>query len=60
MMTAIEQRKEQRLKEALQALFTDWQIEIIRKRLQGERLSDSERVEYSRQIRKVLLAIDAE
>ncbi len=43
--------------ESLPYIFTDWQIKIIKKRLDKERLTNSEKVELSANIKKKILAI---
>ena len=43
--------------ESLPYIFTDWQIKIIKKRLNKERLTDSEKVEFSCNIKKKIIAI---
>jgi len=43
--------------ESLPYIFTDWQIKIIKKRLDKERLTNSEKVEFSANIKKKILAI---
>jgi hypothetical protein len=43
--------------ESLPYIFTDWQIKIIKKRLDKERLTNSEKVEFSCNIKKKIIAI---
>jgi len=43
--------------ESLPYIFTDWQIKIIKKRLNKERLTNSEKVEFSCNIKKKIIAI---
>jgi len=43
--------------ESLPYIFTDWQIKIIKKRLDKERLTNSEKVEFSCNIKKKIMAI---
>jgi len=43
--------------ESLPYIFTDWQIKIIKKRLNKERLTNSEKVEFSCNIKKKFMAI---
>jgi hypothetical protein len=38
-------------------IFTDWQIKIIKKKLDKEALTNSEKVEFSCNIKKKILAI---
>lgn len=42
---------------SLPYIFTDWQIKIIKKRLDKERLTNSEKVEFSCNIKKKIIAI---
>lgn len=44
-------------KKSLSLIFTDWQIEIIKKRLNKQPLNKSEREEFSRNIKKKIVAI---
>ena len=44
-------------KESMPYIFTDWQIKIINKRLDKEPLTNSEKVEFSVNIKKKILAI---
>jgi hypothetical protein len=43
--------------ESLPYIFTDWQIKIIKKKLDKEPLTNSEKVEFSANIKKKVLAI---
>jgi len=43
--------------ESLPYIFTAWQIKIIKKRLDKERLTNSEKVEFSCNIKKKIIAI---
>ena len=38
-------------------IFTDWQIKIIKKKLDKEPLTNSEKVEFSANIKKKIIAI---
>ncbi len=44
-------------KESMPYIFTDWQIKIIKKRLDKEPLTNSEKVEFSANIKKKIIAI---
>ena len=43
--------------ESLPYIFTDWQIKIIKKKLDKEPLTNSEKVEFSANIKKKILAV---
>ena len=43
--------------ESLPYIFTDWQIKIIKKKLDKEPLTNSEKVEFSANIKKKIIAI---
>ena len=43
--------------ESMPYIFTDWQIKIIKKRLDKEPLTNSEKVEFSANIKKKIIAI---
>ena len=43
--------------ESLPYIFTDWQIKIILKRLKKQSLTNSEKAEFSRKIKKKIVAI---
>lgn len=55
----IERRKREGVEKGLHALFTPWQIRILRKRASGVPLTDAERQELSRRIKPKILAIDS-
>ena len=57
MQNELEKRKQQALENGLQTFFTPWQMRIIGKRLKNTPLSESERVEFSKNIRKKIQAI---
>jgi len=58
MQSELSKRKTQAFEMSLRLIFTEWQMKIIRKRLRKEPLTESERVEFSRHIRKVIVAMD--
>ena len=43
--------------EYLSYIFTDWQINIIKKRINNEPLNKTEKEEFSRKIKKKIIAI---
>jgi hypothetical protein len=55
----LQTKKQKQIDQALQLFFTDWQIKIIAKRLTGSNLDASERVEYSKCIKKIFKAVRA-
>ena len=57
MFDAIQKLRAKQLELAVDIIFTGWQTSIIRKLLAGEQLTDAERQEFSRKIRKKLKAI---
>ena len=59
MYEEIDHRKREELEKGLQAIFTPWQVRILRKRASGEPLSDAERQEVSRRIKPKILAIES-
>ncbi len=50
--------KTERFKKDLHYIFTDWQIKIINKKLNNKALSNSEKQEFSRKIKKKIIAIE--
>ena len=57
MLDRIDKLKTRQIENALPIIFTGWQVSIIRKLLSGEQLTESERQEFSRHIRKKLKAV---
>ena len=53
----IDEIRSKQVENALPLLFTGWQVSIVRKLLNGELLTESERQEFSRHIRRKLRAI---
>ena len=45
--------------ESLTHIFTDWQVKIILKRLDNQPLTNTEKAEFSRKIKKKIVAIHA-
>ena len=50
--------KSERFEKDLHYIFTEWQIKIIRKKLNNEPLTNSEKQEFSRKIKKKIIAIE--
>ena len=57
MIDKIDELRTRQVENALPIIFTGWQVSIIRKLLNGEPLTESERQEFSRHVRKKLKAI---
>lgn len=51
--------KDSLFEESLPHIFTDWQIKIIKKRLNNLPLNNTEKSEFSRNIKKKIVAIQA-
>ena len=58
MIDKIDELRTRQVENALPIIFTGWQVSIIRKLLNSEQLTESERQEFSRRIRKKLKAIN--
>ena len=58
MQTELSKIKRQAFARNLRHIFTEWQTRIIEKKLKSVPLTEAERVEFSRKIRKKIIAID--
>ena len=50
--------KQERFEKDLHYIFTEWQIKIIRKKLDNKPLTNSEIQEFSRNIKKKIIALE--
>ena len=53
----LEELKNSLFEKSLPLIFTDWQIKLIKKRLNNIPLNNTEKAEFSRSIKKKIVAI---
>lgn len=55
----LEELKQEQISQALEVIFTPWQVQILTKRAEDSTLTSAEKQELSRRIKPKILAMEA-